>query len=116
MSEYINHRGLNIAHINIRSLLSKKDTLSIYLKNSNPVVLCISESWLSKCIPDNVVRFQGYDIIRNDRKTLKVLQSQVVVWQYLFLRIYILNVLLWPTQIIVTKILNLCGLHSNVEI
>ena len=70
MSEYINHRGLNIAHINIRSLLSKKDTLSIFFLNINPVVLCISESWLSKCIPDNVVRFQGYDIIRNDRKTL----------------------------------------------
>ena len=70
MPEYINHSGLKIAHINIRSLLSKKDTLSIYPKYSNLVGLCTSESWLCKCITDNIVYFQGYNVIRNDRKTL----------------------------------------------
>ena len=70
MSEYINYKGLNIAYINIRSLLSKKDSLSVYLRKNNLAVLCISESWLNKCIPDNVVYFQGYNIMRNERKML----------------------------------------------
>ena len=57
-------------HNNIRSLLSKKGSLSIYLKESNLTVLCICESWLNKCILDNVLYFQGYNVIRNDRKIL----------------------------------------------
>ena len=71
-NEFINYKGLNIAHINTRSLLSKKDSLQIYLDNSNLSILCISETWLNRHIPDNLTYFRGYNIIRNDRKVLNV--------------------------------------------
>ena len=68
-NEFINYKGLNLAHINTRSLLSKKDSLQVYLDNSNLSALCISETWLNKYIPDNLTYFRGYNIIRNDRKS-----------------------------------------------
>ena len=34
---------------------------------TKPVILCITESWLTSYISDNLVGIRGYDVFRNDR-------------------------------------------------
>ena len=68
MSTLKKHKGLAIAHINIRSLWPKIDTLKILLQHEIDVdILGLSESWLTSTLDNNIVNIPGYDIIRNDR-------------------------------------------------
>ena len=62
-------KGLNLAHLNVRSLLGghKFDMLRNQIENSNIDVFSISESWLNGAVPDRVVECMGYDMIRLDR-------------------------------------------------
>ena len=62
------HRGLNLVHLNIRSLWNKIDLFKTTFKSSNVDILGISESWLSNAIPDALVNIPGYTILRQDRK------------------------------------------------
>ena len=34
---------------------------------TKPAVICITESWLTSYISDNLVGIRGYDVFRNDR-------------------------------------------------
>ena len=62
-------RGLNIAHLNVRSLLGghKFDMVRNQIENSNIDVFTMSESWLSDAIPDRVVECMGYSTVKLDR-------------------------------------------------
>lgn len=59
--------GLQIVHINVRSLLTKIDILRKYIGETNIDVLCITESWLHTSIPDNTVSLSNFQLYRNDR-------------------------------------------------
>lgn len=63
--------GLKFLHINIRSLLHKLPLVTHdYLDDKFDVVL-ISESWLQRGIPDNIVMVPEYNFVRKDRSTQK---------------------------------------------
>ena len=65
------NRGLKIAHLNVRSLVNKIDSLRILLKNNPFDVLTMSETWLTNKISDPELTIQGYSFARNDRKNKK---------------------------------------------
>ena len=57
----------SLAHINIRSLKSKIETLRIHMLDKKDAVLGISESWLHEGILNNMVDIDGYNLERLDR-------------------------------------------------
>ena len=62
-------RGLNIAHLNVRSIMGghRFEMLRSQIENSNIDVFTISESWLSAAVPDRVIECMNYNVIRLDR-------------------------------------------------
>lgn len=62
---------LNICHINIQSLcarnLSKFNELKLVVLDSKLDIVCISETWLTENISDEVIAIEGFNLIRNDR-------------------------------------------------
>ncbi|CAB4033973.1 Hypothetical predicted protein, partial [Paramuricea clavata] len=71
------NRGLKIAHLNVRSITNKIDSLRLLLLNNPFDVLTISETWLTKNISDPELNIQGYSFIRNDRKSKKGVTSTI---------------------------------------
>jgi Reverse transcriptase (RNA-dependent DNA polymerase) len=64
----VNNFGLNIFHLNIRSIKNKLDELKILIRNLNsrPDVIIISETWL---LPENCdfINLDGYTAVHNCR-------------------------------------------------
>ena len=62
-------KGLHIAHLNVRSLIGghKFDTLRYQIRTCGIQVFTISESWLSKAIPDKTIEIVGFNLVRADR-------------------------------------------------
>lgn len=62
---------LNICHTNVQSLcarqLNKLDEFKICFENSNIDIICVTETWLTSNISDEMVAVEGYRVIRNDR-------------------------------------------------
>lgn len=54
---------------NIQSLKSKLDELTLIATSKDLDVICLTETWLSEDIEDDLVRISGYKIMRNDRKS-----------------------------------------------
>ena len=65
------NRGLKIAHLNVRSLVNKIDSLRILLKKNPFDVLTMSETWLTNKISDPELTIQGYSFARNEHKNKK---------------------------------------------
>lgn len=63
-------RGINVCHINAQSIKTKIDEFRLTFENSGIDVLCVSETWLNKDIPDSLISLSGYKVYRADRKTL----------------------------------------------
>ena len=61
------YRGLNIVHLNIRSLWNKIAIFKSTFNNSNVQILGLSETWLTSAIPNSLVDLPGYTLLRNDR-------------------------------------------------
>lgn len=66
-SALLNNSGLNVCHVNIRSLFGKLDCIRSALRGSGVHILMISESWLNSDITDAMIRIPGYKVFRNDR-------------------------------------------------
>ena len=49
--------GLGILHLDVRSLLPKIDTVKILVQTTEPDILVLSETWLSKSIEGSDVSF-----------------------------------------------------------
>ena len=62
---------LKIAHLNVKSITNKIDSMRLLLLNNHFDVLTISETWLTKNISDPELNIQGYSFVRNDRKSKK---------------------------------------------
>ena len=67
MKDFTRARGLKVAHINIRSVINKTDTLEILLKDKSFDVFTVSETWLKPQNPDCEVNISGYSCVRQDR-------------------------------------------------
>ena len=65
-------RGLKIAHLNIRSLRNKTDSLRLELRNNSIDVLTLSETWLNSTIQDAEIQLPGYTCVRRDRDGHKI--------------------------------------------
>ena len=63
-------KGLNIAHLNVRSLMGgkKADLLRHQINNSGIDIFTVSESWLTKAIPYTKVGPSNYVVTRVDRE------------------------------------------------
>ena len=62
-------KGMHLAHLNVRSMFGGKkfDMLKKQIEMSVFDIFTISESWLSKSIPSNMINVPGYSITRYDR-------------------------------------------------
>lgn len=71
LNAMLNQDHLNICHINVQSIcarnFSKFYELKSVLLNSKLDIICMTESWLSDKITDQMIAIEGYKIIRNDR-------------------------------------------------
>ena len=65
--EPLNKKGLHFLHININSLLSKKDEIRCIANKTKAAIIGITESKLDHIVPDSEVNFPGYDILRCNR-------------------------------------------------
>ena len=61
-------RGLKIAHLNIRSLRNKTDSLRLEgIDNKTIDVLTLSETWLDSSTSDAEIKLPGFVCVRQDR-------------------------------------------------
>ena len=62
-------RGLHIAHLNVRSMLSPNtfDVLSEQIKDSDVDIFTLSETWLNEAIPSSLLHLEQYSFARLDR-------------------------------------------------
>ena len=63
----LNKKGLHFLHININSLLSKKDEIRCIANKTKAAIIGITESELDHTVPNSGVNFPGYDILQCDR-------------------------------------------------
>ena len=61
------NRGLQISHINVRSLRNKKEEIIHLLDSFSLDILALSETWLSDSISSDMVSIDDYVIERKDR-------------------------------------------------
>nr|VZH94046.1 unnamed protein product [Spirometra erinaceieuropaei] len=60
-------KKLKCLYSNAQSLLSKLDELKIYVDQTLPDVISITETWLSASVDDREVALSGYHLFRKDR-------------------------------------------------
>lgn len=58
---------LRICHVNAQSILPKFSEFKDFFLNNIYHIICISESWLKSWDNDEVLEFEGYSCVRNDR-------------------------------------------------
>lgn len=58
--------GLKIVH-HMRSLLPKTDTVKIWIRSTDADIVIIFETWLTRCITDDDISINGYNVYRTDR-------------------------------------------------
>ena len=57
----------NLFICNMRSLAPKIDELDAVVSINHADIICITETWLSSAIPDNVIALPNFTLFRNDR-------------------------------------------------
>ena len=67
VSDMATNKGLTILHWNARSMYHKYEQLLHICENSECEMLCISESWLTNNITDDMISIPGYNLYRRDR-------------------------------------------------
>lgn len=60
-------KGLLILHLNVRSLINKVELIRQILEDEKIDALCLTESWLTSYISDDLIKVDGYKILRKDR-------------------------------------------------
>ena len=65
-NNFVNYPGLKLVHLNSRSIYRKLDQLILLYRECD--IICITETWLSSKIGNNLLNFQGKSLFRQDRK------------------------------------------------
>ena len=62
-------KGLNIMHLNIRSLFCKNkfDMFKQQMHDSGVQIICLSETWLKRSMQSSYIEIENYDVCRLDR-------------------------------------------------
>ena len=61
-------KGLHVANLNVRHLLSKLDDVSMVLASENgPDILGLCETFLDSTTPDNLISVSDFEMLRKDR-------------------------------------------------
>lgn len=71
LNAMLDHDNLNLCHINVQSICARNfskfnELKSVFLKSKLDII-CLTESWLSNKITDQMISIDGYKLIRNDR-------------------------------------------------
>lgn len=61
------HENLSVCHVNCQSLFAHLDEFRLYFLSRNYHAICMSETWLRPEVHDDMVRLEGYTLLRNDR-------------------------------------------------
>ena len=67
VSDMKESNDFKILNINCRSILNKAEELFYILKELNPDIVCLTETWLDQSTPQNSFIPNGYSMIRKDR-------------------------------------------------
>ena len=67
LSQLKESNDFKILNLNCRSILNKAEELLHILKEINPDIVCLTETWLDQSTPQNNFIPSGYSIIRKDR-------------------------------------------------
>lgn len=71
MNSVLDVNFLNICHVNVQSIcarqMSKFSEFKMCFENSKIDIICVTESWLTSDINDNLIDVDGYNLIRLDR-------------------------------------------------
>lgn len=67
VGDLIGYKGLQIVHINARSLYHKVDALRNDIFGKHIGILGITETWLKPSVPCSLVSVKGFCLLRNDR-------------------------------------------------
>lgn len=66
MNAALSNNNMNICHINIQSLcarqMSKFSEFKDCFENSKIDIICLTESWLSDSVPDDIISIEGYKL------------------------------------------------------
>lgn len=72
MHSALDNNNINLCHVNIQSLcarqMSKFNEFKMCFTNSKIDIICLTETWLSEDIPNELVAVDGYKLYRNDRR------------------------------------------------
>ena len=60
-------RGFKAAHLNVRSVVSKMDSIRQFLSENIVHIFTVSECWLNSSTADSEISVSGYSVLRNDR-------------------------------------------------
>ena len=63
------YKGFKLVHCNVRSLVKKIDQIRLLVEGSNIDIFTISETWLKQHLSTLLVRIDGYQSFRQDRKS-----------------------------------------------
>ena len=74
MQRPLDSKGLNIAHLNIASMLSsnKSCMLREQINGSTLDIFCASETWLNDGVPNKLIEIPKYNVVRQDRRWKEV--------------------------------------------
>ena len=59
--------GYRCVCLNARSIVNNKNELNLMVKDIDPHIICITESWANTDITDAELRLTGYVMFRRDR-------------------------------------------------
>ena len=76
--------GMEVAHLNIRSIVGKIDVVQLLLKEKPFDILRISESWLKPHIADHEMSLPGYSFVRNERKVTDLVAVRLLTLKMVF--------------------------------
>ena len=68
-------KGLKIVSVNIRSLYSSLDELSVRFKEFD--IVCCCETWLNNTYTDQMVKIEGFELFRLDRESGNILNKDL---------------------------------------
>lgn len=57
-----------LAQFNIRSLIPKFNDLKEHILSVGYSILCLTETWISPAVSDDLIKIEGYNLVRRDRR------------------------------------------------
>ena len=69
-------KGFTAIHLNCQSICNKPDLVKYHVLRDKPDIFCMSETWLSHELPNNIYNINNYNLDRSDRNWIPLSQTQ----------------------------------------